>query len=112
MSQIFHQIQLGIDEDLEEKLAWLAPGYSTYHILRQSVDARRRHRPHFIYSVEVFGPDETPPEQNIPLEKISYKGPPVIVIGTGPAGLFAALRLVEREFPAKFLSEGLTVSLD
>jgi hypothetical protein len=29
MSRIFHNIKLGIDDDLEEKLSWLVPNYSS-----------------------------------------------------------------------------------
>ncbi|MCB0386312.1 MAG: hypothetical protein KDD43_13040, partial [Bdellovibrionales bacterium] len=76
MSQIFHNIQLGLDEDLEEKLAWLMPNFGSYHVLRQSVDARRRHEPHLVYSVEVFAQGEHPPENSFALDRVSYQGPP------------------------------------
>jgi uncharacterized FAD-dependent dehydrogenase len=106
MSRIFHNIKLGIDDDLEEKLSWLVPNYSSYHIMRQSVDARRRHSPHLIYSVEVFEENESPPDSTIKLEKVSFKGDPVIIIGSGPAGLFAALRLLERGIPCRIFERG------
>ncbi|MBK9037974.1 MAG: hypothetical protein IPL83_02240 [Bdellovibrionales bacterium] len=91
MSRIFHNIKLGIDEDLEEKLSWLVPNYGSYHIMRQSVDARRRHSPHLIYSVEVFEENETPPDTSIKVERVSFKGDPVIIIGSGPAGCSLAV---------------------
>lgn len=106
MSQIFHNIKLGLDEELEEKLAWLVPNFSSYHILRQSVDARRRHAPHLVYSLEVFEQGEVPPAAQTPLEKVTHQGDPVLVIGTGPAGLFAALRLLERGIPCKIFERG------
>ena len=108
MSQKFDQIEVGLDEDLEEKLQWLSPGYSQYRILRQSVDARTRHSPHFVYSVEVFGANETPPENKIELEKTDKAKniEPVIIIGAGPAGLFAALRLSERGIPCRLIEQG------
>lgn len=108
MSQKFDQIEIGLDEELEEKLQWLSPGYSDYRILRQSVDARTRHSPHFVYSVEVFGENETPPENKIELEKINkaHDTDPVIIIGAGPAGLFAALRLSERGIPCRLIEQG------
>lgn len=106
MGRVFHDIKVNLDEDLEEKLAWLMPDYKTYHILRQSVDARRKHAPHLVYSVEAFGPNETPPEISHPIEKIHYSGPPALIIGAGPAGLFAALRLVERGIPCHLFEQG------
>jgi uncharacterized protein len=94
--RVFHNITVGLDEDLEEKLAWLMPGYSSHRILKQSVDARQRHNPHFVYSVELYGTGEAVPKKEILVNKIAYKGPKPIIIGAGPAGLFAALRFVER----------------
>ena len=61
---------------------------------------------HFVYSVEVFNKDEEVRKQDHPIDKISYKGEPVIIIGSGPAGLFAALRLVERGVPCLLLEQG------
>lgn len=111
MSQKYDQIEVGLDEDLEEKLQWLSPGYSNYRILRQSVDARTRHSPHFVYSVEVFGPNEEVPKVDFTLEKVKKTNAdmdPVIIIGAGPAGLFAALRLSERGIPCRLLEQGST----
>lgn len=107
MSRILHNIEVPIHEDLEEKLAYLVPNYGEYRILRKSVDARRRHSPHFVYSVEVAEQNETLTLPVFNIEKISTKlSPPVIVIGTGPAGLFAALRLVERGIPCLLFERG------
>ena len=110
MSRTFNNISLGLDEDLAERLQWLAPNYSQYRILRQSVDARSRHDPKFIYSVEVAGAGETLDTPTYEVEKIfTSHSPPSekpIVIGAGPAGLFAALRLVERGIPCRLFERG------
>lgn len=64
-------------------------------ILKRSIDARRR----MVYvnlSVRVYI-DETPPDEEYRRTAYGHvEGrPPVVVVGAGPGGLFAALRLIE-----------------
>lgn len=108
MSQIFHDLKVPLDEELEERLAYLSPGYGPYRILRQSVDARQRHSPHFVYSVEVGGAGEKLKVEDYPVERLNPRSnaPRPIIVGSGPAGLFAALRLVERGIPCILLERG------
>jgi uncharacterized FAD-dependent dehydrogenase len=106
MSRTLRNVKLGLDESLEDHLAWLAPGYSDYRINRQSVDARTRHDPHFVYSVEVFENGEKAVRAPITVERIRFDGRPVVIVGAGPAGLFAALRLSERGIPSILLEQG------
>lgn len=107
MSKLLNDIKLGLDEVLEEKLKLLSPGFSTFRLLRKSVDARGR-TPHFIVSVEVYGAGETPKKENFEVKKVKNSGKkePVIIVGAGPAGLFAALRLCERGIPSILLERG------
>lgn len=108
MSRTFKDLKVGLDEDLAEKLSWMVPNYSQYRILRKSVDARRSTAPHWVYSVEVFEENEVPNDDNYAVEKLSFPSSmekPVIV-GTGPAGLFAAVRLLERGLPSVILERG------
>lgn len=107
MPKILQNIEIPIDQDLEEKLSLLVPSYGEYRILRQSVDARRRHSPHFVYSVEIAEKGEKLQKPSFPIEKVSFsvKEKPLIV-GSGPAGLFAALRLVERGIPCHLFERG------
>lgn len=106
MSRTLRNIKLGLDESLEEHLAWMAPGYGQFRILRQSVDARRAHSPHLVYSVEVFDPGESADKPEIKVAPVPFGDRPVIIIGAGPAGLFAALRLCERGIPCTVLEQG------
>lgn len=107
MSRLFHNLKLGLDEELSEKLAWMLPGHGEFRILRQSVDARQRHNPHFVMTVEVAEPGETLPLQDIAVTPAARRfSDRPIVVGSGPAGLFAALRFVERGVPCVLLERG------
>lgn len=108
MSQVFHNIKVGLDNDLAEKIALLSPGYSSFRILRESIDARKRHELHQVFSVEVFSQGEEPQEELPALEKTQIKGLKPIIVGSGPAGLFCALRFVERGIPCILLERGST----
>lgn len=69
------------------------------HLLRRSVDARRKSNVHFVVSAAVGAAEGLflPPvplfERPVPESK--RKAVPPVVVGTGPAGLFAALALAE-----------------
>lgn len=107
MSRILHDLKIDLDEELSERLAWMIPNHGEYRVLRQSVDARQRHHPHFVMTVEVAENGERLPAVDIPLQKITknvHEKP--IVVGSGPAGLFAALRFVERGVPCVMLERG------
>lgn len=109
MSKIIKDLKIAIDKDLFEHLAWLEPQNNGYRILRQSVDARQKHSPHFVYTLEVAGPDEILKVEKFELPKIEFnvqKHSKPIVVGTGPAGLFAALRFVERGIPCLLFERG------
>lgn len=106
MSRIFQNVEVPVDQDLEEKIQWLMPEHGPYRILRQSVDARRSRSAHFVYTVEVAGPGETLPNPNFDLEKIGKPSEKPLIVGTGPAGLFAALRFVERGVPCILFERG------
>lgn len=107
MSRIFQNLEVPIDADLEEKLQYLMPEHGPYRILRQSVDARRSHNVHFVYTVEVAEKNETLKIDNYPVEKLSKPpGEKPVIVGSGPAGLFAALRLVERGIPCLLFERG------
>jgi uncharacterized protein len=112
MAKILKDIKLGLDRELSDELAerlqWLTPNAAEYRILRQSVDARNRHNPHFVMTVEVAENGEKLSLPEFEIEKVSlpkdFQKP--VIIGSGPAGLFAALRLVERGIPCHLFERG------
>ncbi len=109
MSKIFKDIKIKIEDDLEQHLSWLMPDHGPYRILKQSVDARQKHSPHFVYSIEVAEQHEELKLEEFSLTKLTkntshFKKP--IVVGSGPAGLFAALRFVERGIPCVLFERG------
>ncbi len=104
---VINNLKLSIDIDLEEHLRSEHPQLKDFRILKKSIDARKRHQLHCVYSVELFleGDEITAP--NFDLEKTdTFKGEKPIIVGSGPAGLFAALRFVERGIPCILLERG------
>jgi uncharacterized FAD-dependent dehydrogenase len=106
MSRLIQDLKVSLDETIEEKLQILAPGYGSYRILRESVDARRRGAIHQVFTVEVFDSGESAKQEDFTLEKVKWAGKPPIIIGSGPAGLFAAIRFVERGIPCILFERG------
>ncbi len=85
-----------------------------WHITKKSIDARKKEDVHYSYSLEI----EVKEENKYPkLEKVkkldlpsllvnaSFPSRPVIV-GTGPAGLFAALTLVQNKVKPIIIEQG------
>ncbi|HPI41624.1 MAG TPA: hypothetical protein PLJ21_12520, partial [Pseudobdellovibrionaceae bacterium] len=101
-------LDLDLDENLEEKLAWMFPEHGPYRILNLSIDARGRKKPHFKYSLELNPSGETLTQENFELEKISAPKTRPLIIGAGPCGLFAALRFVERGIKPILIERGST----
>ena len=78
-----------------------------YRILRRSIDARNDIL--YRYRVEVAKPEETFEEYVLEDYKDVSAAEPVIIIGAGPAGMFAALKLLMRGFKPIILERGKDV---
>ena len=78
-----------------------------YRIIRRSIDARNDIL--YRYRVEVGKPDETLDEYVLEDYKNVSEAEPVIIIGAGPAGMFAALKLLMRGFRPVILERGKDV---
>ena len=79
--------------------------------LRRSIDARSRQQVWVNVELDVYANEPLPPLLDWKFENlrdVSQK-PPVIVVGAGPAGLFAAIRLIELGLKPLLLERGKDV---
>ncbi|PZQ98548.1 MAG: FAD-binding protein, partial [Flavobacterium psychrophilum] len=83
---------------------------SGYHILKQSIDARSR-QPWILLTIRVFinEPFVERSHLQLALQDVSKAPHKVIVVGAGPAGLFAALKLIEAGIQPILLERGKDV---
>ena len=103
---------------------------SSVEVRRRSLDARRSRPPRFVYLLKVrlaegvqwrldtergaLGasvseePDPIPP-QNLPSVAVPFFRQRPVIVGSGPAGLFAALAIAERGVPVILLERGRPV---
>ena len=103
-------IKLSIDKNeselvkIAQKQLGKTPGY--FAIRKKSLDARDKGNLHYIYTIEFSDalPEVKPPLEKLPEGKLPKK--PVLIVGSGPAGLFCALRLLERGIPSIVVERG------
>lgn len=78
-------------------------------VTKRSVDARHR-TPQVLLTVELFvDGEQMPPEIHFDYPEVNDKTP-VVIVGGGPAGLFAALRLIELGLKPILLERGKDVA--
>ncbi len=109
MIQRLDNIKLNITES-EDSLVKIAQkrlkrGIKYFKILKKSLDARDKNNIFWVYSIAFSDENQ---EEIKPLERLANP-PKVAVIGTGPAGLFCALRLVERGVRPIIIERGESV---
>ncbi len=94
-------------------------------VLKKALDARRNRPPHFVYAVKISLTDDAALPQKLPdglqiqpftnepaIQPSSSVLPvraPVVVVGSGPAGLFAAYTLIVTGIPVVLLERGRPV---
>jgi hypothetical protein len=81
-----------------------------YQLIRRSIDARGR-QPHILLTVKAFidEPYREEPLETIIFPDVSKADRQAIIVGAGPAGLFAALRLIEKGIRPIVLERGKDV---
>ena len=93
---------------LAEKKLRQKPAY--FAIKKKSIDARDKNNVRFVYTIE-FSDKSQPKKEKIfphlPKNKIPEK--PILVVGSGPAGLFCAIRLIKYGLKPIVIERGASV---
>ncbi len=97
----FHEIRIPYEKDpdlthwVSQNLGLESPQIEKIQILKRSLDARNKNQLYWVFSIRVYlkGEKDTHHLENFRL--VEWKGPPPLIIGAGPAGLFAALTFLE-----------------
>jgi uncharacterized FAD-dependent dehydrogenase len=99
-----------LKEIIADKLDISAKKITSVRIIRKSIDARSKVQVKVNLMVDVYTDQTEPKKVSYPFSyKIVADKKPVIIIGAGPAGLFAALRLIELGLKPIIIERGKTV---
>jgi uncharacterized FAD-dependent dehydrogenase len=119
-----NNIKMPLNADVEElrriaaeKLGCTAANLHNFKVAKKSVDARNKQNVHFVYSIDcepqVQVVCDKDAEQLLPEEKLVFDLPDdgvrPVVVGSGPAGMFAGIALAEAGLRPIILERGADV---
>ena len=113
--KILHQLRLpvgtraSLKESAARRLKIAVDEIDEVLVIKRSLDARKRGRPYYVYSVRVRLRGEPPPPPPAPLPRLAWRDPLPVIVGSGPAGLFAALRLADQGVRSILIERGQPV---
>ena len=113
-------IKCPIDGDIKSIVRKMTGGDTKFRIYKKSVDARRKNEVHFVYTIDIISNNEEKLLKKLKnstrVTENPYKPPvgkaddePIVIAGSGPAGLMCGLVLARAGFKVIILERGKRV---
>ncbi|MCQ2209825.1 MAG: FAD-dependent oxidoreductase [Paludibacteraceae bacterium] len=104
-------VQSELNEQIAKKIGTKVSRINTIQIIKKSTDARKRNEIKINLTLNVYTDNTQPDKIEYPFHYQNVQDKkPVLIIGAGPAGLFAALRLIELGMKPIIIERGKMVS--
>lgn len=113
--KVLNQLRLPVDAEdqlyptVARALGVRVEALALVRVRKRALDARHKQRLQYVYTVEVWLKGEVLPGEDPGLPPVAWRGDRPVIIGAGPGGLFAALRLLDQGVPSIVLERGAEV---